>query len=183
MSEYAEDFVRYLKTLQERDRGALAILRRSLGFAPGAYPPAYPYVERFVARDSHPQHAVRLALYTVAGLYAQHPRHGAATLASAWAELMRKRDHSPSIEQRFITLLGADAENLPDYLRQIVNLLKAADIGFDHSALLDDLALWLNPVLDPERRDRIRQRWARDFYRALAPQTQPAPDATEPSSH
>lgn len=171
MSEYAQDFVRHLQVLHEKDRAAIAILRRSLGFTPGAYPPAYPYVERFVASECHAQDASRLALYTVAGLYAMHPQHGAHTLATAWAELMRKRDLSPSIEKRFINLLGADPENLPDYLRQIVSLLTSDGIAFDYATLLDDLSRWLNPYLDPEWRDQIRQRWARDFYRALAPQT------------
>lgn len=171
MSEYAQDFVRHLEALHEKDRAAIAILRRSLGFTPGAYPPAYPYVERFVASECHAQNASRLALYTVAGLYARHPQHGEHSLATAWAELMRKRDLSSSIEKRFITLLGADPENLTDYLRQIVSLLASDSIAVDYAALLDDLSRWLNPYLDPEWRDQIRQRWARDFYRALVPQT------------
>lgn len=168
MSDYAQSFIKYLEALPERDRGALAVLRRSLGFAPGAYPPAYPYVERFVAAERHAQDASRLALYVVAGLYATHPRQGGKSLATSLGELMRQRD-SASIEQRFVALLGADAENLAVYLRQIVSLLAAGDLPLDYAALLKDLSLWLNPRIDPERRDVVRQRWARDFYRALAP--------------
>lgn len=167
MSEYAQSFITHLQRLHERDRGALAILRRSLGFSPGAYAPAYPYVERFVAVDRHAQHASRLALYLVAGLYAAHPRQAAKSLANSLGELMRERD-SASIEQRFIALLGADAENLAVYLRQIISLLAAGDQPLDYSVLLQDLGIWLNPHTDPERRDAVRQRWARDFYRALA---------------
>lgn len=178
MSEYAQDFVRHLQALHATDRAASAILRRSLGFSPGAYPPAYPYVERFVASERHAQDASRLALYTVAGLYARHPEHGQHTLATAWAELMRKRDFSPSIEKRFITLLGADPKQLPDYLRQIISLLASDGFALDYAALLDDLSRWLNPHLDPEWRDQIRQRWARDFYRALAAQTAADTDAS-----
>ena len=80
---------------------------------------------------------------------------------------MRKRD-SASIEQRFIALLGADAENLAVYLRQIISLLAADDRPLDYGVLLRDLSVWLNPHIDAERRDNVRQRWARDFYRALA---------------
>ena len=47
MSDYTDSFIAYLQSLTTRDRGTLAVLRRSLGFAPGAYPPAYPSVERF----------------------------------------------------------------------------------------------------------------------------------------
>lgn len=167
MSEFAQDFVAHLAGLHERNPAAMAELRRSLSFAPGAYPPAYPYVERFVRADSPAQDPRRLALYVVAGLFARHPHPAPRSLAASFAELMRRRG-SDSIEKRFIALLGADAENLAEYLRQAVSLLAADDIGLDYAALLRDLCFWLNPRLDPEIRDRIRQRWARDFYGALA---------------
>jgi CRISPR system Cascade subunit CasB len=175
MSEFAQSFIAHLQRLQERDRGAMAVLRRSLSFEPGSYPPAYPYVERFVAVERHAQDASRLALYLAAGLYAAHPHHGARSLAASLGELMRKRE-SASIEQRFIALLGADAENLAVYLRQIISLLAADDRPLDYSLLLRDLSVWLNPRIDAERRDSVRQRWARDFYRALAA---PAAEPTE----
>lgn len=101
MSDFAQDFVAHLIQLRERNAGALAELRRSLSFAPGAHVKAYPYVERFVARDSHAQDAQRLALYLVAGLFALHPQQAPRTLATAFGELMRQRD-SDSIEKRFI---------------------------------------------------------------------------------
>jgi CRISPR system Cascade subunit CasB len=166
MSDYAQNFIAHLERLHERDRGALAVLRRSLGFEPGAYVPAYPYVERFVAAERHAQDASRLALYLVAGLYAENPRQADKSLATSLGVLMFQRD-SASIEQRFLALLGADAENLAFYLRQIISLLAAGDQSLDYSALLQDVSLWLNPRIDPERRDAVRQRWARDFYRAL----------------
>ncbi len=174
MSDFANDFLKHLGTLSERQPGALAALRRSLGFAPGAYPPAYPYVERFVAAESHANHPQRLALYLVAGLYAMHPHQASASLASSLAQLMRQRgkDQGSSIEKRFVALLGADAEDLPNHLRQIVSLLSADGVGLNHATLLNDLSFWLNTGLDPEKRDRIRQRWAREFYRALAPATE-----------
>lgn len=167
MSDFAQDFVAHLIQLRERNAGALAELRRSLSFALGAHVKAFPYAERFVARDSHPQDAQRLALYLSAGLFALHPHPAPRSLAAAFGELMHRRG-SDSIEKRFIALLGADAENLADYLRQTISLLAADDIGLDYAALLNDLRFWLNPRLDPEVRDCIRQRWARDFYRALA---------------
>jgi len=167
MSEHAEGFVAYLIRLREQDRGALAELRRSLSFAPGAYPPAYPYVERFVGPERHAADPYRKALYLVAGLFALHPKAGSKSLAASLGQLMRDRE-SESIEKRFISLLGADPENLSNYLRQVVTLLAADDLGIDYAALLDDLARWLNSYA-VDIRDQIRQRWARDFYRELAP--------------
>ncbi len=163
-----ESFIDHLELLGKQNRGALAVLRRSSGFPPGAYPPAFPYVERYVARDSSPKDGRRLALYVVAALYARHPKVDGQSFATAWGELARRPNRGDGIEKRFIALLGADAENLSDYLRQAVSLLAAEAIGLDYAALLRDLSLWLDSRLDPEIRDSIRQRWARDFYRALS---------------
>ena len=63
MSELARSFIAHLTGLKEHDRGAFAHLKRSLGFEPGAYPRAYPYVERFVGEDRHADDPWRKALY------------------------------------------------------------------------------------------------------------------------
>lgn len=165
MSDHADDFIYYLQSLKSRDRGALATLRHSLAFEPGAYPKAFPYVERFVGNAAHERDARRLALYTVAGLYARHPEQASQSFATALGELMHRRK-SASVEQRFITLLGADPENIANYLRQAVSLLASENISCDYARLLDDLSRWMNPAADQTERDRLRQRWARDFYRA-----------------
>lgn len=168
MSEHAQSFVNYLIGLKDGDRGALAHLKRSLSFDPGAYPRAYPYVERFVGTDKHTDDPWRRAMYLAAGLFGLHPLHNdGVSFASAFGRIGRARD-STSIEQRFIALLGADAESLPTLLRQSVSLLAADGQGCDYVDLLDDLTRWLNPF-NPEARDRLRQRWARDFYRAYDP--------------
>lgn len=166
MSDLGQNFVRHLQRLREQDRGALATLRRSLSFAPGAYPPAYPYIERFAGVDRQASDPFRLALYLVAGLYALHPETSTSSLASGLGELMHRRD-SGSIESRFIALLGADPENLAEYLRHTVTLFAADKLGIDHCMLLDDLVVWLNPYAS-EKRDQIRQKWAREFYGILA---------------
>ena len=170
-NEHAQRFIAHLQALKEKDRGALATLRHSLAFDPGAYPKAYPYVERFVSAGAHERDARRLALYAVAGLYARHPKISEQSFAAAFGEVFRKRD-SDSLEKRFITLLAADAENVHDYLRQAISLLAAENIGCDYASLLDDLSQWMNRYADVERLDRLRQRWARDFYRAIASESE-----------
>jgi CRISPR system Cascade subunit CasB len=169
----SESFIHHLQALKERDKGAMAKLRQSQAFKPGTYYKVFPYVERFVREAAHEDDPRRLALYAVAGLFARHPEHVEnKSFATAFSELMRRRE-SGSIEQRFIALLDADAENIVDYLRQAVSLLAAENIGCDYARLLDDLSSWMNPYLSSwmnpfktEERDRLRQRWARDFYRA-----------------
>lgn len=165
MSELAPAFVTYLCDLQQRDRGALAQLKRSLSFAPGAYPQAYPHVERFVGVDKHADDPWRKALYLTAGLYALHPSHqNGQSVATALGQLGRLRG-SASVEQRFIALLGAEAHSLPTLLRSALSLLAADGHACDFTRLLDDLTRWLNPYAI-EARERLCQQWARDFYRA-----------------
>ncbi|KKW67376.1 CRISPR-associated protein Cse2 [Lampropedia cohaerens] len=174
MTDPAERFIQYLTTLAERDRGALATLRHSLAFAPGAYPRAFPYVERFAGAAAHERDARRLALYAVAALFARHPKQQAQSFASAFGQLFRKRG-SASIENRFVALLEADAENIFDYLRQAISLLAVDDMGLNYATLLKDLSVWMNPNRNP---DPLRQRWARDFYRAAQDEeASPDPDA------
>lgn len=173
MSEHTEQFIAHLTALKERDRGALAALRHSLAFAPGSYPKVFPYVERFAGAAVHERDARRLALYAVAGLFARHSSHRPGkSFAAAFGELMRRRskprEPNRSIENRFVGLLGADGENVVDYLRQAASLLAADDIGCDYGRLLDDLSLWLNPSADPSL---LQQRWARDFYLAAQPES------------
>jgi CRISPR system Cascade subunit CasB len=174
VSDYTDSFIAHLQSLAAHDRGSLAALRRSLGFAPGTYPPAYPSVERFAAQGGD-KDSLRQALYLSAGLFALHPQHVKGRgIADAFGQVMQRRA-SPSIEKRFIALLSAEADSLPDHLRQVVALLAADGIGLDYGALLSDIEPWLHPRAF-DTRDRVRQRWARAFYRATVPQP-PATDA------
>lgn len=167
MSDFTDSFVAHLQTLALRDRGALAALRRSLGFAPGAYPPAYPAVERFAVHGQE-NDPLRQALYLTAGLFALHPMHRSGRpLAAAIGQAMRQRQ-SDSIEKRFIALLAADAESLPNHLRQVIALLAADGAAVDYAELLDDLSRLLRRW-NEEQHDRVHQRWARAFYRAAEP--------------
>ncbi|BAL94032.1 type I-E CRISPR-associated protein Cse2/CasB [Rubrivivax gelatinosus] len=182
MSEHANAFVQHLQSLALRDRGAIAALRRSLAFAPGTYPPAYPAVERFAAQGED-REAARRALYLCAGLFALHPAHASGrALATGLGETLIRRD-SPSIEKRFIALLGADPDALADHLRQAISLLAADGVGLDYVLLLADLRDLLDPW-NEERRDRARQRWARAFYRVAAHEhaSEPGTDAADDQS-
>jgi len=166
VSKYTGNFINYLVRLYEQDRRAMAIFRRSLAFAPGTWPQSYRYVE-FITKDWHERDARRLALYAVAGLFASHPQQSEQSLASALRVVMLKRE-SASIEQRFISMLSADASNIVDYLRQVIRLLAADGVGLNYVGLLGDLQVWMNPQLSP---DKLRQKWARDFYRTLSSST------------
>jgi CRISPR system Cascade subunit CasB len=65
-------FIEWLEGLNKKDTKVRAVLRRSLAFDPGAFVPAYPYVEPFVKDEGNSWR--REMHYLVAGLWAAHWR-------------------------------------------------------------------------------------------------------------
>lgn len=163
-------FLDWLENLNERDTRVRAVLRRSLAFAPGAFPAAFPYVEPFLKDDS--PHWRRQAHYLVAALWAAHWKEGRqgpalpiGEAAARHALTQHTREQlvkgTSSTERRFIALLDADREQLPHRLRQMVALLKEQTLDF--GALLTDLLRW------QDERKPTQNAWARQFYRTLNP--------------
>jgi len=167
MSAYLD----WLENINKQDGRVRAMLRRSLAFDPGAFPAAYPYVEPFLKdEDGHWRRQVH---YLVAALWATHwkaGRTGSIQPIGKAAALHQLASRSVSTERRFVTLLDADADELPYGLRQMVTLLKEQALDFD--ALLDDLLRWQSPD------KRIQNLWARQFYRTLHKDTD-LPEASE----
>ena len=154
----AQSFIRYLSSLtggEKPNTGALAALKRSVAFEPGAYPRSFPYVEPWIeGLEGWP----RKAYYLIAGPFAHHQKHQEGRpFARAYREEMEKRG-SESLEQRFLTLLDSDEEELVYRLRQAVMLL--SDTAFDWVRLLKDIETWHKT----ERRDQTKVAWARQFY-------------------
>jgi CRISPR system Cascade subunit CasB len=145
-----------VRRVAELDRAGLATLRRSLSFPAGTWPPAFPFVEPFVARA---QPWPRAVAYLVAGLMAwsRAGDAGEGDMGAASARLRAATD-SGSVERRFLNLLEADREALPHRLRQMVTLMASKGIAPAWSQLIHDLTRWDSP-------DRyVQQRWARSFY-------------------
>jgi CRISPR system Cascade subunit CasB len=151
-------FIEWLESLNEKDAKAKAVLRRSLAFDPGAFVPAYPYVEPFLKGEDRPWR--REMLYLVAGLWAAHWREGQSgtplPIGKACAA-HHVASGSTSTERRFITLLDSDPDQLPNRLRQMIALLKEQAIDFND--LLKGLLYW------NDEKKRTQNAWARDFYR------------------
>lgn len=161
-------YLNWLEDLNERDTRVRAVLRRSLAFDPGAFPAAYPYVEPFLKDED--DHWRRQVHYLVGALWAAHWKAGRTDPAQPIGEALARYaslHHAPeqiraggsSTERRFVALFDADADQLPQRLRQIIALLK--DQAIDFEALLADLLRW-NDSGKP-----VQKRWARQFYRAL----------------
>jgi CRISPR system Cascade subunit CasB len=154
-------FIEWLEGLNSKDTKVRAVLRRSLAFDPGIFPPAYPYVEPFVQDQDNSWR--REMLYLVAGLWAAHWREGRVGIPMSIGKACaahRDASGSTSTERRFINLLDADRDQLPNRLRQMIALLNDQAIDFD--ALLKGLLYW------NDERKRTQNTWARHFYRNMS---------------
>jgi CRISPR system Cascade subunit CasB len=167
-------FIEWLERLNEKDTKVRAVLRRSLAFDPGVFPPAYPFVEPFVTDEENSWR--RQMFYLVAGLWASHWREGRIgapmPIGKACAAYQTK-SVSASTERRFINLLDADSDQLPHRLRQMIALLKEQAVDFDD--LLKKLLYW------NDERKRTQNSWARDFYRNMNHETEKEPITREES--
>ncbi len=77
------------------------------------------------------------------------------------------------MEARFVALLNAHSDDVDDYLRYTVSLLKANEQPLDWFQLFKDLLQWNHP-------DRFVQlQWARDFYKTSARRPPPRPTRTK----
>lgn len=157
-------FIEMLEGLNEKDTKVRAELRRSLTFDSGRYFKAFPYVEPFVKDEGNSWR--REMHYLVAGLWAAHWREdqrGQLVPIGKACAAHQLASGSTSTERRFITLLDADPDQLPNRLRQMAALLKEQAIDFDD--LLKGLLYW------NDDQKRTQNAWARDFYRNLNNET------------
>jgi CRISPR system Cascade subunit CasB len=156
-------FVAHLASLARReDRGGLAALRKGLAAPPGTEPACYPYVFPFIPPDLAPWKE-RVA-FTIASLFALHPEStDRGNLGTSFRQI---ESPSESTERRFVALLNAHPDDLPDHLRQAISLLRSNDVRVNWLQLLRDIESW-------NRDDRIVQRnWAAQYWGSTAPERQ-----------
>ncbi len=154
-------FIEWMEDMNAKDTRVRAVLRRSLAFDPAEFPSAYPYVEPFVKDDDNTWR--RKILYLLAGLWAAHWREGRTEGRISIGEACATHQlasRSTSTERRFINLLDADPDQLPNRLRQVIALLNDQNIDFE--AMLKGLLYWNN------HQKLTQNAWARDFYRILS---------------
>jgi CRISPR system Cascade subunit CasB len=157
-----DPFIQYLEEHRE-DRALLAALRRGAGQPPGASPEVSKYVQSWLSQDS-PTY-LEEAYYLIAPLFALHPKEGGqGNMGDHFAALREPGEGPPpSIERRFMLLLSAHPDDLGDYLRQAVGLLKSKDVAVDWQQLLRDVLAWKSR---DERPRRVQKEWARKFWRS-----------------
>ena len=162
LDENQQSFIRNLLRLAreaEEGRGegraALANLRSGLGKEPGKMARVHKYVDEYLPERICDER-VRW-YYVTATLFGLYPKHRSRySLGKAFRPLRQKSD---SMEARFIALLNAHPDDLDDYLRHAISLLKANEQPLDWFWLLEDLLQWDYPE------GHVQLKWARDFYR------------------
>lgn len=164
-------FIDYLKSLvAHENRAALAALRRGLGKTPGTVTEMFPYVMPFIRETMSLRR--QDDYFLVASLFASHQLVWTSTEGSTRDSTMgtsfrwlRATVETSSIEQRFVALLNAEREDLPEHLRHAVSLLKAHEIPVNWAQLLRDLSGW-----DWESRS-VQRAWAQGFWRVTSQPT------------
>jgi len=157
-------FIQYLEE-HRNDRAMLAALRRGLGRPPGAVPEVSKYVQPWLWDDA-PTY-LEEAYYLIAPLFALHPAPGGGGNMGAHFAAMCEpgKEPPPSVERRFMLLLSAHPDDLADYLRQAVSLLKSKkEVPVNWQQLLKDVLAWKSR--DERPRIRVQRQWARKFWRS-----------------
>lgn len=149
-------FVEFLCRLAEQgEGGALTVLRRAVGKAPGAAPERLRWLAPWTADLSRRLAAVYLQGAT---LFALHPVHESGGNLGVTAAALR-RTGGGGLEQRFVALLACRAEDLGRHLRRLVGLAGRAGIPVDWAQLLVDWRHWDHPD------QFVQMAWAEAFWR------------------
>ncbi|HEU5348622.1 MAG TPA: type I-E CRISPR-associated protein Cse2/CasB [Ktedonobacterales bacterium] len=165
----AWEFVQALKKLVgtreagAKNLGALAALRRGLGKPPGTVAEMYPYVVQYLPKQAGQR--VEDAYFLIAALFAWHQLDWTAgeerkvnrNFGASFRRLALSVD-SQSTEKRFVALLDARGEDLPEHLRHAIGLLKSKEIPVDWVQLLEQVSVW-----DHDNR-RVQRAWAGAYW-------------------
>ncbi len=178
-------FIAHLESLvRQKDRGALAKLRRGLGRPPGTAREMDRYVLRYLSSDAGEKQ--ENAYYLIAALFAYWYQSKdnitekvPANLGNSlrWlvdheaSETGNREDAEKRIEKRLVVMLNSHQDDLPAHLHHTIGLLKSKDIPINWTQLLWDVQDWQN-----ESR-KVQRGWARKFWRGYDRGT--GPDETQ----
>lgn len=149
---------------QKDDRGLMADLRCSL--VDSKRQRAWPYLAAFNGIGDGPK---ALAIQTIAGMYAMHPKEsidekfdfGALCRKFCTPEELGKiatAEGVGPVTRRFQHLLAAEGEEIFPRVVRIALRAKAEDIPINYERLFKDLLAW------QYRADRVRTEWAKSFW-------------------
>lgn len=165
-------FIGHLERLvREKDRGALAALRRGLGKPPISAREMDRYIMPYLPAEA--AESAETSYYLVGALFAYwyqgkdalYPAEG--NLGDSLRRLVNhetietgnREDAEKRVEKRLVALLNCHRDDIPVHLRQVIGLLKSKDIPVDWTQLLRDVQNW-----QWQSRD-VQREWARKFWR------------------
>lgn len=180
-------FIHHLETLvRQKDRGALATLRRGMGKPLGSVREMDSHVLRCL--PSNISKNQEDAYYLVSALFAYWYQGRDTIVKSAPANLgaslrilvnsetsANREDAEKRIEKRLVALLNCHKDDLSHHLRHTIGLLRSKDICIDWLQLLRDIHNW-----QYESRN-VQRNWARAFWRGF--KKEELEDAAETLSH
>lgn len=148
-------------------RGVLADLRRGARTAPMVPPRVFKHVAEFFPEEENAftYRPKTDAMLITACLFATHPSPSEAKGENMGdtLRLVRGKKDSDSIEKRFLAMLAAGPDELPNHLRHAVSLAKAADVKINWRQLLRDLESLLDA--SGNKRRHTVEKWAQHFWR------------------
>ncbi|MDD3925473.1 MAG: type I-E CRISPR-associated protein Cse2/CasB [bacterium] len=170
------NFIEFLESLRDnKNRMALAVLRRGLGRPPGTVLSMSPYIETF-----RPEPWQRAWYYLVAALFASYPgpepsrkpdplsmkerqnigvtMDGIVHAYVLEGKGMNKDDARKRVERRFMALLNSHPDDLPRHLMHAISLAKSKDVPVDYRRLLRDLQYWTS------ENKWVQLQWAASFW-------------------
>lgn len=160
-------YIQYLYSLAtEGRRGALADLRRGLSEPPATAPVMFSYVARWVPEEARYSWNEKV-YYLIGALFAYYQSGSGVeskrkTIQGNFGDHCRiaglKESQSASFEARFVALLKANPEDLPVVLRQMVSLLKSADVPINWDKLFHDLCHWNSES------QYVQRQWANSYW-------------------
>jgi len=157
MNDGSNALILHLGELEKnKDRGALAALRKGLGKAPGSVPEMFEHVIPYMDRDA--TMAQEDASFLVASLFASYPEGSGQGNMGATFRTISAATGSDSTEGRFVALLKCHRDDLPDHLRHAVALARSKNATIDWDQLLCDIQNW------DDASSSVQRRWARSFW-------------------
>lgn len=157
----SEQFVKFIIELIHKDNGAAAALKRADN--PATEYQSWEYLARFIDIDKDYE---RLPYATIASALAKAKaeQNGSVRIGEAITRCYEDGKDSEQAKAKLRRLLACDSvEEACRVLRPLFSLINSkAGIKLDYAALLQDL-YWFNAD-----NQRVKSRWAQNFYRHYA---------------
>ena len=134
----------------------------------------FPLIARYLPPDIQGGPQME-AVFLTASLYAYHRKHDSVKVKSLGDSLRRAvedKHGEQGVEARLAAALDAHPDDLPRHLQGLVTTCESAGAAINWYAFYDDVRRLLGN--HEESRNRVRLRWAREFWGGSSTESEPA---------